>query len=378
MTRVQGEPSADGKIRCIVWGCGQVGRDLIKTIGLGRTSVRIIGAVDDDPNKAGREIREVYPDEGAGIDVKVSASLDECLGALVEPADVIFHQTESHLSVIQTQLEAGLQAGVNVVAASEIMFHPAMRHAKVAGQLDEVAKKCGVTITGAGVNPGFIFDSWVLATARMAADIEHVTAIRSMNPSGMGPGDNEHVGMGFPVDEFHKRVGEGKIQGHLGFLESLPAVAERLGISIDRVEESWTPITEDHPVDSGGPIGFLEPGTVCGCTQEARGLDGDTERIVFEILMYYEPELYGYEVADEVIIQGVHPVHCKIQPGMKSKLGAAAGMISAAGDILSAESGLHSVLDDPYGGPARANFRYQLDPERPLKPGCMWLAKVPR
>ena len=64
MTRVQGEPSADGKIRCIVWGCGQVGRDLIKTIGLGRTSVRIIGAVDDDPNKAVREIREVYPDEG--------------------------------------------------------------------------------------------------------------------------------------------------------------------------------------------------------------------------------------------------------------------------------------------------------------------------
>ena len=91
--------------------------------------------------------------------------------------------------------------------------------------------------------------------------------------------------------------------------------------------------------------------------------------------MYYEPERYGYEVADEVILEGVHPVHCKIKPGMKSKLGCAAGMINAAGDILHVVPGLHSVLDDPYGGPRRGDFRYELDPDQPTKAGCMWLVK---
>lgn len=376
MAKIKGIPSADGKIRCIVWGCGQVGRDIIKTISPGRTYMRIVGAVDTDPNKAGKLISELYPVEGKGIDVPISGSFEDCLARLDEPVDVVFHQTESHLKVIAVELEQAMKAGINVVAASEVMHYPALRHPKAAASLDKVARENGVTVTGAGVNPGFIFDSWVVGMAKMAADLGHVQAIRSMNPSGMGPGDNAHVGMGLEVDEFHRRVEAGIVQGHLGFLESLPAVAERLGIEIDRVEEEWTPITEDHDVDSGGPVGMLKAGTVCGCTQEARGMLGDDERINFKILMYYEPERYGYEVADEVILDGVMPVHAKIKPGLKSKLGSAAGQICAAGDIINADPGLRSVLDDPYGGSKRGgDFHYVTDPKNPPKPGLMKLIK---
>ena len=361
--------------RVVLWGLGALGGRVVEALGAGSGDIEIVGAVDHDPRLAGKTLAAAFPGASAP-EVPVHADLASCLAALRQSADVLYHMTESHVPTIRPQLEQAMAAGLDVISASEGMFHPGLRFPEVAGALDDCARRHGVSVVGCGINPGFVFDTLVLVLGRVTTAVTAVTASRVVDVTGTGPHDIDHVGFGLPPEEFRAKLATGRIVGHMSMPESIAAVGERFGLALDRIEETWQPHTSEEAVDSGSDLGTIEPGHVVGIGQHGRGLIGDRAVIDMSLLMFYRPERFGHDEVDDIVIEGTHRVHATLTPAAVSIQGAGLMIANATHDVMAAPPGLCNVLDFSIGGRRRGGFALALDPARPPVPGTTWL--VPR
>jgi len=371
-------PEAARPIHVVLFGLGALGSLVVRCLAEGYPLIRVVGAVDHDPAKAGRRLADLYPDFAGAGEIVVRASLAEALVDAPAPADLLYHLTESAPERIEGQLLEALAAGLDVLSASEAMFHPALRHADFAARLDAAARANGVTVSGTGINPGFSFDSVPLALARATSGVSRVTITRAIDVTGTGPGDIDHVGYALWPREFEEKIASGRIVGHMGMPESIAAIAERLGLAIDRIEEKWETEVADFPVDSGTPsLGMIEPGRVIGITQTGLGLSGDETVIRMSLIMYYDPERFGIAAADTIEIEGAHHIRASLRPAALSLFGAANVIVNATADVHGAAPGLYDMLEAPLAGTRRGGFRYVLDPAADVRPGAVPLKRVP-
>ena len=97
---------AKKKIRAIQYGVGPIGAALARLMRE-KQSIEIIGAIDTDPAKAGRDLGEVIGAADAPWGVSVTSHADVLLR---EAADVVVHSTSSSLEAVADQLMACLAA----------------------------------------------------------------------------------------------------------------------------------------------------------------------------------------------------------------------------------------------------------------------------
>ncbi len=360
----------------VIFGLGALGGRLLRVLEGDYPTLNVTGVVDHDPEKAGRRVGDLVPYRRFG-DRVVAPDLAACLAGLERSADVLIHMTESRPERIEEQLAEPLRAGLNVLSASEAMFYPAFRFPAFAQRLDAVAKTHGVTISGAGINPGFTYDAVPLVLARATSAVTSIAIRRTIDVTGTGPGDIEHVGYGLLPDVFREQAAAGTIVGHMGAPESVALLAEYLGLTIDLIGESWDVETADFPVDSGDPtLGVLPPGHVIGITQKAYGSRGGEPVITTELCMYYQPERFGLEEADHIEIEGAMPIRMIVRPAFESLFGAANIVAALAADVVAAPPGLVNLLDLPVGSARRTPRRVQVDPSRPSAPGTIPVRSV--
>jgi hypothetical protein len=366
------------ELNVILLGIGSLGSLIIDCLKTGYPLIHVVGAIDNAPDLTGKKLAELYPDYREAGDIVVTRDLTTCLAGLFARPDILIHMTESVLEHIEGQMMQALDAGINVLSASEAMFHPALRHGGVAARLDAAARRNGVSISGTGINPGFSFDSLPLMLARATSGVTKINVTRIIDVTGTGPGDIDHVGYALKPDEFRAKIASGRIHGHIGMPESIAAIAERLNMTIDRIEETWETETADFPVDSGTPaLGMIEPGRVIGIIQKGAGYEGETLRITMRLVMYYQPERFGLEAADTVELVGAHHVRASLRPAALSLFGAANVIVNALHDVVNAPPGLVNTLDFSIGGARRGGFRYKADFSGPQRAGLVRLKKVP-
>jgi hypothetical protein len=99
--------------------------------------------------------------------------------------------------------------------------------------------------------------------------------------------------------------------------------------------------------------------------------------ISMSLVMFYQPEKHGLEVADVIDIKGAHHVQASLRPAALSLFGAAHAVVNAAHDVIAAPPGLVNVLDFSIAGVRRGGYRYVVDPQRPPRPGLVHLVSVP-
>src|SRR5579859_3790322 len=124
-----------------------------------KQAIAIIGAIDTDPAKVGRDLGEVAGATDAPWGVKVSADAKE---VLEQAADVVIHSTSSSLPKVMDQLLACLEAESCIVSTCEELSYPLRTYPELASSLDKAAKDWGVALVGTGVNPGFVMDKLVI------------------------------------------------------------------------------------------------------------------------------------------------------------------------------------------------------------------------
>jgi len=91
------------KIRAIQYGVGPIGASLVRLMRE-KQAIEVIGAIDTDPAKAGRDLGEVVGANDAPWGIEISGDT-EILG---EAADVVVHSTSSNLPAVMDQLSACL------------------------------------------------------------------------------------------------------------------------------------------------------------------------------------------------------------------------------------------------------------------------------
>src|SRR5512141_745719 len=230
------------KIRVIQYGVGPIGAGMVRLMAQ-KPEINIIGAIDIDPHKAGRDLGEVA---GVGRELGVKISSDAA-AVLALNGDVVVHTTSSYLKNVEKQLIDCLNAEMHVVSTCEELSYPYRKHPELSRKIDEAAKNNGVAILGTGVNPGFAMDKLILTLATACQSVTGASAHRIVNASKRRQPLQAKIGSGLTVEEFHQKVKDGIIKHH-GLPESVGMVADCLGLAVENIAEVIEPVVAKERV----------------------------------------------------------------------------------------------------------------------------------
>src|SRR5690242_19385590 len=168
-----------------------------------KQAIEVIGAIDTDPAKAGRDLGEVVGAADARWGVPVMA---DAATMLAKSADIVIHSTSSSLPAVMEQLLACLAAESCVVSTCEELSYPFRKYRELSAKLDEEAKTWGVALVGTGVNPGFVMDKLAITLSSVAQNITHAKSLRVVDASKRRLPLQKKIGAGMTVEEFRAQV----------------------------------------------------------------------------------------------------------------------------------------------------------------------------
>jgi 4-hydroxy-tetrahydrodipicolinate reductase len=327
------------KIRAIQYGVGPIGASIAKLMRE-KQAIEIIGAIDTDPAKAGRDLGEVVGAQDAPWGVVISADSKEVLD---QNADIVIHSTSSSLSKVMDQLLACLESESSIVSTCEELSYPFRTYPELAAQLDAAAKQSGVALVGTGVNPGFVMDKLVVTLAAVSQRIEHAKALRVVDASKRRLPLQKKIGAGMTVDEFRAQVKAGLIK-HVGLPESVAMVADALNLPVESITETIEPKIATDRVQT--EYLTVDPGQAAGVHQIARGTSKDGKELVYlELQMYVGAK----DPADTITLTGHPNISLVIPGGSHGDIATASVVVNSIPVILDAPAGLRTARDLPIG-----------------------------
>jgi 4-hydroxy-tetrahydrodipicolinate reductase len=328
--------------RLAVCGLGTIGTHVARLLLGHRRGVELVGAASKDESQIGRPLGEVLRVEGDGTPA-VADSVEQLLDA--RPQAIVL-ATGSFLPEVIDDVLACAGRGVDVVSPCEELAYPFTRDPELAARIDDAASKCGATILGTGVNPGFIFDTLLATATGVCWDVSAIRGRRVVDTVEFGENIHLRLGIGYTPEEFESGHADGTIAGHVGFPESIQIVCERLGVRLARpVEERFEPLIAETPAMT--KYGRVEAGRTEGFVQRATGWVDGSEFVRLELLLHLRPREAGYAPADTLEIDGLHPVRLSLNPGMDAVLATSAELVNSVPAVIRAEPGLKTVKDLP-------------------------------
>lgn len=325
------------KTRVVQFGVGPIGASIARLMRQ-KTTIEIVGAIDKDPAKAGRDLGAVVGASDAPWGVVISA---ESRTALEKSVDIVVHSTSSYLTSVMDQLMECLAAGCCIVSTCEELAYPWKKHPALSRQLDTAAKEEGVALLGTGVNPGFVMDKLVLTLSAVSQRVDWASAVRIVDASQRRLPLQKKIGAGMTPEEFRAQVAAGVIKHH-GLPESIAMVADGLGFSLDNISETIDPVIAEEEVKTE----FLQVarGQAAGVHQVARGTVSGKEKIYMELKMYVGAK----HPSDTIELKGEPNLSLVIPGGTHGDVATAAIVVNAIPAILAAPAGLRSGRDLPF------------------------------
>jgi len=325
----RGPRSAD-RVRVLAFGLGPIGRAAAQLAAGRIEQFELVGAVDCDPNLAGRPLGEVL-----GVALPDGVTVAPSLEAWDGEADVALHCTGSRLTGVAEQLRACAARKLNVVSSCEELFYPHLQGAELAEQLDRDAREHGVTLVGCGINPGFLMDLLPKMLALAVGRVDHVFCSRVVDARLRRGPLQRKVGAGMTVEAFNSRADAHTI-GHVGLVESVAYLADELNLPIDAIDESLEPAVAAQAYRT--EYVQVEPGQVAGIHHQALGKVGEREVIHLSLTMAVGAE----DPHDRVVIRGEPDVDFRSTPCIAGDGATAAMLVNLAGKVVPASSGLHA------------------------------------
>ena len=322
-------------IRVIQYGLGPIGSAIARHI-TERPGLTLVGAVDIDPRKVGKDVGEVIG-SGHPLGFSVAAKLDQALAKT--NADVAVHATGSYFDLFKNQIVELLEAGLDVVSSAEELSFPWLAHPREASEIDAAAKQAGKTVLGTGVNPGFLMDSLPLDLTAICQRVDHIAVTRAQNASLRRGPFQAKIGSGMTVEAFRTKMAEGRM-GHVGLPESMGMLFDTLGKKLARYESSVEPVVAQERIKTE----FFEvlPGQVRGLRQVARGCTEEGEFATLTLVA----ALGWPEDEDTIRITGKPDLEIKLR-GTNGDIATVAIVVNAIRRVKEAAPGLMTMRDLP-------------------------------
>jgi 2,4-diaminopentanoate dehydrogenase len=332
-------PSPSGPIRpikIVQVGLGPIGAAITRLIAE-RKGLRLVGAVDVDPAKAGRDLGEVAG-SGRPLRIRVSDDLGKTLKASKPHVAVVC--TSSSMREVLPQLETILRSKVPVVSTTEELAYPTKANMRYARVIHQLAKKARVAVLGTGVNPGFTMDALPIALTAVCERVDAIRVDRVQDARIRRLPFQQKIGTGLTREQFQKQVDEGTVR-HVGMAQSLSMIADALGWKLDRITDEIQPKIATETVSS--EFLAVDPGFVCGIVQDGTGYRNGRPVIQLHLEAYLgAPEAY-----DAVEITGSPNIRSRIEGGIHGDIATTAIAVNSIPRVLEVPPGLHTMRDMP-------------------------------
>jgi hypothetical protein len=328
--------SKTGPIRVIHIGLGPIGAGVVKQVA-NRKGFKIVGAVDIDPAKTGRDLGEVC---GVGRALKVKVADDIRKAIKASKPDVAVLCTNSSMKKVVPQIEAIVKLKVPIVSTTEELSYPSKANMKYARIVHLLAKKYKVAILGTGVNPGFAMDALPIMLTGVCERVEAIRVDRVQDARIRRLPFQQKIGAGLTREQFQAKVDDASVR-HVGLTESVSMIADAMGWKLDRITDEIAPKIATEAVTS--EFMTVEAGLVCGLIQDGTGYRNGQA----VIKLHMEAYLGAPESFDAIEITGSPALKSKIAGGIHGDIATASITVNSIPRILEVAPGLHTMRDMP-------------------------------
>jgi hypothetical protein len=328
--------AGSGPIKVLHLGLGPIGAGVVRQVA-SRKGMKIVGAVDIDPGKVGRDLGEI-----AGLErplrIKISGDAKKAITSTKPDAVVLC--TSSSMKKVLEQMETILKLKVPIVSTTEELAYPTKTNMRYARTIHQLAKKNKVAVLGTGVNPGFVMDALPIMLTGVCERVDAVRVDRIQDARIRRLPFQQKIGAGLTREQFQRKVDEGSVR-HVGLTESVSMIADALGWKLDRITDEIGPRIATETVAS--EFLAVDPGYVCGIVQDGIGYrDG---RPV--ITLHMEAYLGAPESYDAVEITGSPALKMRLAGGVHGDIATASIVVNSIPKVLEVDPGLHTMRDMP-------------------------------
>jgi 4-hydroxy-tetrahydrodipicolinate reductase len=321
-------------IKVLHVGLGPIGAGVVRQVA-GRKGLKIVGAVDIDSNKVGKDLGDVC---GLGRKLRVKVTDDIAKTIKATKPDVAVLCTHSSLKKALPQFEAVLKLKVPIVSTTEELAYPVKGNASVAKKIDALARRGRVAVLGTGVNPGFVMDALPIALTGVCDSVKAIEVDRVQDARIRRLPFQKKIGAGLTRDEFMEKVKDGSVR-HVGLAESINMIADAMGWKLDKVTDEIQPKMAEARVSS--QFLTVEPGLVCGIVQDGVGYRKGEPVIKLHMEAYLgAPESY-----DATRVVGNPPLNMKISGGVHGDVATTSIVVNSIPKVITAAPGLRTMRD---------------------------------
>lgn len=327
------------KFNIIQVGLGPMGRIIVNLL-LKRKNINLMGVVDINPTLIGKKLNEI-PEIEYETDITIQSDLDTVLTN--KEIDLVIIATSSSLKKVAPVINKVVKFGCHIISICEELSYPFQYHPKLSKELDNLAKLNNVTIVGTGINPGYLMDLLPIVITAPCQYVKSIKVKRMMNSAKRRVSFQKKIGTGLTVEEFHKKLSNKEITGHVGLTQSIQMIVAALSIKYNDIIE-FPPkeiITKKEFTTSYGEK--VPKGNVCGLQSKAIAKK-DGNEIIFLDFVAYAGE---HEEYDSIEIEGIPNLHQKIIGGVHGDIGTAAMVVNLIPKVIKAKPGLLTMNDLP-------------------------------
>lgn len=330
------------EIRLVLCGAGGVGRNVAR-LALSRPNLQVVAACSRNAELVGSDLGELATGEPIGV---TATDRDT---ALATPADVLLIATTSFIAEVADDIAAGVAAGLNVMCTAEEMGYAWAIDPDFSADIDDRAQEAGVTVMGAGANPGYIYEVLGLALTGAACRVDRIEVRRVVDLSRFSGTVQRRLGLGFDPDEHAAGVAAGRIYGHIGYPHTMRTFARRFGRTVDRFTETIDPIPAPEAIDSVAVS--IAAGQSAGFKQVTTGYSGEDPWFTATFLGHVDLASIDLAPEDSYNVFGDPDLHAVVRPGFNPQATTMAVLVNAIPHVVAAPAGLVSITDLPIPAP---------------------------
>ncbi len=321
-------------IRVVQLGLGPIGLSATRYL-CEHPRLRIVGAVDIDPDKQGKDLGNLAGMTPLGL--PVSGALDQYPP---EAADAAVVTTTSSLKSLAPLLLDLAGRGWDIVSTCEELSFPWLTHPELSRELNREACRREVSILGTGINPGFLMDLLPIALTGICQKVERIVVERVQDASARRVPFQHKIGAGLDPTEFEELVSR-DLMGHVGLTESMQMLAHQLGWELDATTDDIEPIIAANPVRTAEQL--IPEGKTTGLLQTGRGFRHGRE----VIHLLFRASIGEPRSFDRIRVEGIPPFDFVAEGGINGDLGTIAILVNSIPGLHRAAPGLLTMPDLP-------------------------------
>ena len=335
-----GHTHPDMRIRVVCFGLGPIGLSIARLVTKRNQQLEIVGAIDSDARLFGRDLGSILGQYRMGLKIAKDTS------DVSQRADVVLHATTSFLTDTKDQLLEFCRKKLDVVSTCEELAYPWFKQKAIAEELDDAAKKNGITILGTGVNPGFVLDAMAITLSGACQSVREVKATRILDATMRRIPFQRKVGIGLTPLQFKQNVLTGRF-GHVGLPESIALTCKAMGLEVSSIDQKISPKIARSRVKTKH-FGVVPKGKVIGLVQKGKAFAKGRR-----VATYHIETFAGAKNAfDEIELVGVPRISMRIPGGTPGDVTTAAVIVNSISRVVESQPGLMSVKDlRPASGP---------------------------